>query len=72
MIVPTRGISEKKNAIVASSTGNLAPMIVRKMALSTPFTSASDTWPITYFPTESVIWSPRSAKRERREAGTSW
>ncbi len=43
VIVPTSGISEKKNAIDASRIGNFAPMIVKKIALRTPFTRASDT-----------------------------
>ena len=69
VIVPTSGISEKKNAMDASRIGNFAPMIVRKIALRTPLTRASETWPMTYLPTESVIWSPRSAKRARLRRG---
>ena len=37
---------------------------MRKMKLSTPLTRASETWPMTYLPTESVICS-----REVGEAG---
>ena len=41
--VPTSGTSENRNARNASTAGNGALMIDRKMKLSTPLTAASDT-----------------------------
>ena len=45
--VPTSGIIEPMNASRASSGGKGAPMMLRKMKLSTPLTSASPTCPTT-------------------------
>ena len=45
--VPTSGISEKKNAMTARTAGNGAPMIDRKIALSTPLMTPSVTCPMT-------------------------
>ena len=45
--VPTSGTSENRNARNASTAGNGAWMIERKMKLSTPLHAASDTCPAT-------------------------
>jgi len=45
--VPTSGIREKKNATTARTAGNGAPMIDRKIALSTPLITPIVTCPMT-------------------------
>jgi hypothetical protein len=69
VIVPTSGIRENRNAMNASSAGNGAPMIERKMKLSTPLHAARAACPTTYRPTAVVIWSLKSANRSRFDAG---